>query len=169
MSRYLIEQKRDGFIIRGRPHHWDVPASPKWLIELCNSEDHWQRQPVSVTLKPYCLEVISSEEPKSFKFFDFPPVVAEVAERLLTAWNPPVREHDGPDYVSLPSWIVRWTQKRTEWAVNKQIYAEWQRLLGQVDPTVLAVHKKVFAATWNCREVPLLSQDALYGCSHTLM
>ncbi len=162
MSRYLIEQKRDGFIIRGQPNRFDVPGAPKWLKEL-GPEDYWQREPVSVTLKPYCLEVASSGETKTVGFFDFPPLVAESAVRLMAPWRPPVREHEGPDEEQYaPYWASDWAMKRTQWAINKQLHAEWQRLLGQVDPTVLAVHKKVFAATWNCQKAPLLSEDALY-------
>jgi hypothetical protein len=86
-----------------------------------------------------------------------------VAETLMRPWNPPLRDRDGPDendhhLDKLKEWAVHKTAK----AINKSVHVEWQRLLAQVDPTVLAVHRKVFSATWNCRRAPLISDDALY-------
>ena len=47
-------------------------------------------------------------------------------------------------------------------AINKPVHAQWQRLLLKLTPPCSAVHRKVFAATWNCRQAPLISDDDLY-------
>jgi hypothetical protein len=162
-SRYLIEQKRDGFVVLGRPHRLDIPESPKWLVELCYDEARWRREPVTVCLKPYCLEAVSAgEDAESFGFFRFPGMVAEIARRLMAPWCPPVPECEAEVDGEAPSWVIPWAITKTAKSIGKRVHAEWQRLLQQVDPTVLAVHKKVFAASWSCRQAPVLSVDALY-------
>ena len=81
----------------------------------------------------------------------------------MRPWNPPLRDRDGPDEENYHLGKVKeWAVKRTELAINKPVHAQWQRLLAQVDPTVLAVHRKVFSATWNCRQAALISDENLY-------
>ena len=100
---------------------------------------------------------------RQFGFFEYPQLLDKTAESLMRPWNPPLRDRDGPDESEgRLDKLKKWAIKKTAKAINKPVHAEWQRLLAQVDPTVLAVHKKVFAATWNCRQAPLISEDALY-------
>ena len=176
-SRYIVEEKKNGFVVRGRPHHWDVPGAPEWLIELCYDGGRERREPVTVTLEPYFFEVASptgriddfdpfgapGEQSTRYGLFDFPQMITDIAKRLMVPWRRPVRDYVGPDEEQeAGSWLVPWVIKQTEKAIAKQVRTEWQRLLEPFDPTILAVQKKVFAATWNCRRAPLLSDDALY-------
>jgi hypothetical protein len=105
----------------------------------------------------------SSASASQFGFFEYPQLLDKTAESLMQPWNPPLRDRDGPDESEgRLDKLKKWAIKRTAKAINKPVHAEWQRLLARVDSTVLAVHKKVFAATWNCRRAPLISEDALY-------
>ena len=163
MGRYEIEDRKGGFVVRGRPHPLDKSGQPDWLIELAYEETRWRREPVEVHLRPYCLEMASSASASQFGFFEYPQLLDKTAESLMQPWNPPLRDRDGPDESEgRLDKLKKWAIKRTAKAINKPVHAEWQRLLAWVDSTVLAVHKKVFAATWNCRRAPLISEDALY-------
>ena len=163
MARYEIEDRNDGFVVRGCPHPLDNPDQPDWLVELAYDEDRWRRDPVEVHLRPYSLELASSVSEEQFGFFDYPHLVGMAAEVLMRPWNPPLRDRDGPEEKELHlEKLKEWAVKRTERAINKPVHLAWQRLLAQVDPTVRAVHKKVFSATWNCRQARLLSESDLY-------
>jgi hypothetical protein len=163
MNRYIIENLNNGFVVRGRPHRLDTPGQPTWLIDLAYDESRLRRDPVAVRLRPYCLVMESSAGPHRFGFYQYPQLVSRTAEILMGPWNPPLRDRDGPDEKEFHlDKVKEWAVKRTELAINKPVHAQWQRLLSQVDPTVLAVHRKVFAATWNCRQAGLISDDDLY-------
>lgn len=70
-------------------------------------------------------------------------LIASVARGLMAEWTPPERE-DGREWHGIKEWAC----KQTEKALNKRVYAEWQRLLGLVDPQVRAVQRAIFAATF---------------------
>ena len=164
MARYEIEDRNEGFVVRGRPHLLDKPGQPEWLIELVYEESRLRREPVEVHLRPYCLEIASSASECQFGFLDYPQLVSKAAEILMRPWNPPLRDRDGPEEdANHLNKVKDWAVQKTAKAINKPVHTAWQRLLAQVDPTVLAVHKKVFAATWNCERASLLSDDALYN------
>jgi hypothetical protein len=163
MNRYLIDNLKDGFIVRGRPHRLDTPGQPQWRIDLAYDESRLRREPVTVHRRPYYLAMESSDLPCCFTFFSFPSLVHAVAEMLMRPWHPPVLDHDGPDEEEHHLYKLKeWAVKRTERAINKPVYAEWRRLLSQVDPTVLAVHRQVFSATWGYRQANIIANDDLF-------
>jgi len=163
MARYDVEDRRDGFVVQGRPHPLDKPGQPNWLIDLAYEESRLRREPVDVHRRPYCLEMTSAADTCRFGFFQYPQLVSRAAATLMGPWNPPLRDRDGPDEDEHHlGKLKEWAVKKTEKAINRLVHTAWRRLLTHVDPTVLAVHKKVFAATWNCRQAALISDDALY-------
>src|ERR1017187_5046925 len=100
-SNYLIDQNKNGFVVRGRPHRWDVPGSPDWLVDLCYDERRERREVVTTLLKPYCLDIVSPKGwesdfgfERTFGLFEFPNLVACIAAKLMGPWQPPVRERD---------------------------------------------------------------------------
>ena len=160
MSRYIIEATDNSFLVRGRP----LEGLPDWLIEAAYEALRLRREPVRAARRPFCLNVEAASEELSVNFFEFRRFLRRIAEGLMAPWespNPPEDCHyccDGE-----LSWLKPWAVKQTERAINGRVYSEWQRLLGCVDTTVLAVHRKVFAATYGFGGLsPLLEGAELY-------
>ena len=161
-SGYIIDQKTEGFVVRGRPHRLDIPGSPEWLVDLCYDGGRERRELVKIMLRPYYLEAMSKKvRGDPFGFFEYNQFIASIAAQLMAPWQPPLRER-GHDDQPPPGRLRAWALKQTEKTINKRVHAEWQRLLTKVDPTVLAVQKKVHSATWNCWQPYLLQQKELY-------
>jgi len=164
MSRYIIDQEQDGFVVRGRPHPLDVPGQAPWLVDLAYQETRSGRQPVHVERRPYLLRIQPLGECGELNFFDLPRLLSSVAKVLMSPWNR-VPLHRG-FVLGAPTWLQTWAIKRTMMALTPMVRAEWQRMLAQVDSTVLAVHKKVFAAAWGCKPGGALFDDNLYKHEH---
>ncbi len=125
-SKYHFEDIPGGFIVR--------------------AED---RTPVKVTAYPTCLQVellgqaaeMYTGFPCAFSFYEYYSFSAAIAEGLMIAWKPKEATWAGDK-------LKAWAQKQTAKAIGKRVYARWQQILAQVDPTVLGVHRAVFAATF---------------------
>jgi len=138
---------------------------------------------VTVVREPYALNVVSEgtgvtanllgsgsrfdRSHSDLNFMDFPGLLGRVATALMQDWTPPggnVRE-GREERIESPEernhWR-HWAVNRTAWAINKIVYHEWKRLLATADPTVLAVHKSVFAATFGYRGSSLVKWSDLY-------
>src|SRR5262245_45468252 len=92
------------------------------------------RPPVRVTLHPFGLEaayVGASLDGvrERFGFYNFGRLLDFVAQGLLREWRP----QDGWHGARL------WAQKQTARAIARRARAQWERLLGHANPTVLAV------------------------------
>ena len=92
-------------------------------------------------------------------------LTAAVAAGLMREWEPPQRE--GASWTHVRQWAVTQTEK----TINHPVLHQWHRLLRTVDPTVLAVHRAIFAATLGAAEVatcpelyrhPYLVRDILH-------
>jgi len=162
MSRYMVSEMEDGFVVKGRPHPLDVPGQPDWVVELAYDYGRYRRTPVTVLRKRFYLET----EPRDyFCFCDFYGLLRQTASSLLSSWAPPDRPRDDgpeddPDY-EIP-WLREWAIRQTSRAINKLVHPYWQQLLSQVDPTVLAVNKAVFSAAFGYGPANILMQEELY-------
>ena len=97
-------------------------------------------------------------------FYSFYKLNTAIAAGLMREWQPPQREG--------ASWDVRqWAVTQTEKTINHLVLHQWHRLLRTVDPTVLAVHRAIFAVTLGAAEVatcpelyrhPYLVRDILH-------
>jgi PcfJ-like protein len=133
VSRYAIREELFGFRIEGV-----------------------DRPPVAVAFRPTGLEAffVGGELAgvrERFGFFNFGKLLEFVARGLLREW----RAQEG--------WFgVRgWAQQQTARAIARRVREQWQRLLGRADPTILAVQRAVFAATFG--DAPLFNEPALYA------
>jgi hypothetical protein len=161
--RYIIEETRSGFIVKGRPHRLETESQPQWLIDVAHSELRWRREPVEVRLRHYGLEAVSSNETVRFGLFDYYPLVDHLAKTLMQWWTPPVTgKRPGSQDFCVSAWLPRWALRQCARSINPRIHAQWQRLLSQVDPVVLAVHKKVYSACWGCRQPAVICDEAIY-------
>jgi hypothetical protein len=132
VSRYHIREELFGFRIEGA-----------------------DRPPVAVVFRPTGLEAyhVGETHPEArerFGFFNFGKLLEFVARGLLREWQP------------VEGWfgIRPWAQQQTARAIARRLREQWQRLLSRADPTVLAVQKAVFAATFG--DAPLFNDPALY-------
>jgi hypothetical protein len=161
MSRYMVEKITNGFVVREAPAPLARAGQPDWQVEM-RDEYMYGRTPVSVVRKPAWLET----EPGGarFCFCDYYGLLKEAASVLLSSWEPPDWREEGWEEVPafVPDWLRDWAIKRTSWAINKLVYPHWQQLLSEVDPTVLAVHKAVFSATFGYDPGGIILQEELY-------
>jgi hypothetical protein len=77
-----------------------------------------------------------------------------VAAGLMDRWHLP-RAAKGPVQERHPR---QWALEKTRGAISARLYQQWQRHLISVDPTVLAVHRAVFAATCQTAEVTMCEE-----------
>lgn len=125
-SKYKIEETPDGFKIYGK-----------------------DRNLVQVRLASNALLVESAPDgAKTFGLYEYYPFSREIAQGLMTNWEPPEDYKDSP-WPGCREWVVTQTAK----AVGKRVYKQWQRLLNKVSPDVLAVQKAIFAATMGAADI----------------
>lgn len=158
-SRYIIEEAPNSFSIRGVPHSLDRPGTPGWLVELAYDASRSRRVPVTIVQRPFYLEEEGRE--CAFGLFEYYALLKHVSETLMSKWLPTAQEElvaENEKTACLRSWAV----KQTAWALNKRVHAQWKRLLGQVDPMVLAVNKAVFAAAFGHGPTPLLMSGEVF-------
>jgi hypothetical protein len=111
------------------------------------------RVPVTVEQHPHCLAVryldpaTGQERWYCLGFFEFRTLVQDIIWGLLLG-----REKHA-------TWHA-WTTIQIDRALRHRIYQQWQRLLQRVDPAVLAVQRKLYAATLRC--APLALRAELY-------
>lgn len=125
VSKYVFTERADGFEI---------------------TAPNQNRTPTRVTCYPTYLEIErrpgrdGEVEPRHFGFYEYYALSRAVAEGLMAEWEPPERNEHW-------SGVRDWAVTQTARAIGKRVYAQWQRLIQGVDPTVLAVHRAIFAAT----------------------
>ena len=111
------------------------------------------RPPVQVWCRPTLLDVDVPSFPggpsQRFGLFEFYKLNAAVAEGLMREWQPPRRDR------RLWSHCRHWAVTQTQRAINSRVHEQWHRLLGTLDPTVVAVHRAIFAATLGAAEVAM--------------
>ena len=121
-SKYRVTQHTRGFSLEG-------PGRPR----------------VRVSCRPTFLEVepgvYGGDSSHRFGFYSFYKLNAAVAAGLMREWQPPPRE--GASWPHVRQWAITQTEK----AVNHLVLQQWHRLLETIAPTVLAVHRAIFAAT----------------------
>lgn len=121
------------------------------------------RKNVLVMLKPtYLLVKIAGNDDRfdtTLGFYEYRELCKAIFEGLFQGWVSP-QGHVLGDPEKSPYWLRPWLQKRIGTALGKRIHRQWKRLLTQVDPLVLAVHRKVFAATMGCCD--LVMDEELY-------
>jgi hypothetical protein len=88
-----------------------------------------------------------------YGFYDYYPFAGAVASGLILGWEPP---EGRPDWPGVRSWVWR----RTGRAIGRRLHAFYKRCLREADPTVLALQRAVFAATFSAPE--LVFDEELY-------
>jgi hypothetical protein len=86
--------------------------------------------------------------------YEFHYLSSLVPRVLMRDWEPPADK--GKPFPGLKRWVVKQTAK----AVGKRLHQHWKRLLAQVNPIVLEVQRKMFAATMTLGD--LASDEELY-------
>ena len=164
--RYIIEETKSGFIVKGRPHWLDTASHPQWLIDLAYEESRCRREPVEVRLQRYGLEAVSFNETVRFGFFDYYALMKHVARALLQWWNPPVwdwgRGFEEDFGAFETSCMYKSAVRRCVDSISRRVHAQLRRLLSQVDPVVLNVHKSVFDACRGCRQPAVICEESFY-------
>jgi hypothetical protein len=163
-----------GFRISALPHPLDHEGSPDWLREMILQYRGYQmRTPVSVRLEPCALAVAPDGQPEKQELVNlcgYRQLVTESATILMSEWleryyetRAQWKEHlklgGERDFRPLPA---EWGLARTGRGIGKRVHAQWRRLLDNADPTTLAVHRRVFAATFGHRPHCLLFDPELY-------
>jgi len=145
-SKYRISQQPRGFIIDGRDRNPVTVTA------------HATGFTVQYTVPQYRFfeggDPGNSHSPE-LGFHEYRRLSEAVSQGLMVYWEPP-SDRPLPEWSGLRHWAVHQTAK----AIGKRVYAQWQRLLTHVDPTVLAVQRAIFAATF-CR-CPLAMTRELY-------
>jgi hypothetical protein len=113
------------------------------------------RPPVRVALRPLGLEAAHVGDGlagacERFGFYNFGKLLEFVTQGLLRAWRPQEGWYG----------VRQWAQRQTARALARRLRAQWQRLVGHADPTVLAVQRAIFAATFS--DAPLAADPQLY-------
>jgi hypothetical protein len=108
---------------------------------------------VSVDLAGDHFRVSGSGTEYMVSLYAYRGLVAATADRLIANWRP---RGERP-----PRWLRRWKLEKTRRIFGKQIHTEWMRLLEEVDPTILAVQRALFAATFDQGASPL--PDEVYA------
>lgn len=131
-SRYRFQDLPEGFSVEGD----DRPA-------------------VAVLFHPACLEAVCVDAPmprarERFGFYNFGKLLEFVARGLLRDWQP------------MDGWYGAraWAQQQTARAIARRLREHWLKLVARADPTVSAVQRAIFAATFG--DAPLAAEPALY-------
>ena len=106
----------------GRNTVFVIPAPTCLLVRYRNERGNWHN--------------------RSYGFFDYYPLSDDVASGLIVGWEPPEGKPDRPS-------VRAWVRKRTARAIGKRLHSYYKRSLDDVDPTVLALQRAVFAATFS--------------------
>lgn len=129
-SKYTITEKLNGFIVSGK-----------------------DRNPVTVVFTPTCWTltckvperhsaIVADQFSTAGNFYQYYRLSQLVAKGLMVFWQPP--QKNGELYA--PPWVKTWAVGQTAKAIGKRVHQQWLRCLEQVQPEVLDVHRKVFAA-----------------------
>lgn len=125
-SKYEIRERADAFAVLGLDRcPVMVQAFPTYLaLQLFDPND--PNRPLGRAV--------------SFGFYDFHRLMDSIGNGLMAGW---AAREDG-------RWggARRWAVTQTKRAIAKRVHAQWQRLLTTIDPTVLAVHRAMFAAAF---------------------
>jgi hypothetical protein len=165
-SRYIIKEYKDAFCISGRPHPLDMPGQPEWLVDLAYEFSDGRRPRVEVIRRPYHFDIVSSDNRAKLDLYDggdvglcdFYKLQREISLALMNRWMSNACDTGDRRAIKLLDWVV----KRTSWAINKRAHGQWKRLLTRVDPTVLAVNRKVFSSTFGYGLPAVLGDERLY-------
>ncbi len=111
-----------------------VAATPTCLlVRYCDGRGGWRIQP--------------------YGFFDYVPFAGDVASGQLLGWEPPEGRRGWPG-------VRAWVWRQTGRAIGKRLHAFYKRCLAAADPTVLALQRTVFAATFSAPD--LVFREELY-------
>jgi hypothetical protein len=136
-NRYQVIEYDDGFRIEGH-----------------------ERSPVAVRLSPNktYLFIYDGDYPSrllaSLNMYAYPVLRDTIVDTLMEQWKP----------VHETRWngILQWAKDQTRKALQKHIYAQWQRLLSLVPETKRQVAKAVFAATFDFRQQGCETWEEIY-------
>ncbi len=116
------------------------------------------RNTVFVVPTPTCLVVRYTDEAgrwfaRPYGFFDYYSFSGDVARGLICGWAPP---EGRPGWPGVRAWVWRQTGR----GIGKRLHAHYRRTLRDADPTVLALQRAVFAATFSAPE--MVVREELY-------
>lgn len=120
------------------------------------------RNTVFVDITPTCLLVRYRDERggwyiQPYGFFDYYPFAADVTSGLILGWKPPEGRRGWPG-------VRGWVHRQTGRAISKRLHAHYKSCLRDIDPTVLALQRNVFAATFSAPA--LMFREELYREGH---
>src|SRR5579864_5247753 len=105
MATYDFFEEKDNFTIKAHPHDVDVPGAESWVVELCYEHTGGRRKPVTVALRPTCIEIAGSEA--RYNLFEYRNLVKKAAEQLMTEWTGQQLVHSGDEtFWWLESWAM---------------------------------------------------------------
>jgi hypothetical protein len=159
-SRYVVKERKNGFEVLGRLET-AIPGIPWWIDDPVMKYMRLARKPVNVTLHPHYWELSCGNENTRIDLCSFRAMVEWIATHMMSEWRPPAPDGESSASHHLIK-ITDWAVKRTAWALNPLIHAQWQRLLKNVDPVVLEVNKKVFATSFGYWRPHILFYEDIY-------
>jgi hypothetical protein len=133
--------------MRKQAHHYEV-YELKDGFKIVPSES--DRPPVTYKMdkRGFWFQVKKGEN-LSYDRFDYIPLYAyyplvdRAVDRIYDTWNPPKRSESHKREVAVTKYCKRSTGK----SLNKIIHEIWKRKRDSLDPTVIALHKKLFSVS----------------------
>ena len=127
-NSYKVERIKNGFIVSKPEHH-----------------------AVTVMAAPTGFSVLSDGFFASkFGLFEFYAISRSVSEHSTSEWQSPVL-HRKLGYT--PERLKRWRRECAARAIGKRLHAEWLNLLGQADPRIRELQRKIFSVSRICPEI----------------
>jgi len=124
-SRYHFVELQDGFLI-------DSSDRNQVFVEHCDT---------------HFLVWSGVDQPDRVGLVQFQDLVKHIARGLMQGWAPP--DNGSKPWPGIKSWAVAKTRR----AIGRRVHQQWQRLLDSTDQTIVAVQKRIFAATFGAAPI----------------
>jgi hypothetical protein len=132
--------------VRKQAHHYEV-YELKDGFKIVPSES--DRPPVAFKMNRRGFWFQVKVNPMSFSQFDYIPLYAyyplidRAVDRIYDTWNPPKKSESRKREVA----VTKYCKASTGKSLNKIIHEIWKRKRDTLDPTIIALHKKLFSVS----------------------
>ena len=109
------------------------------------------RCPVRLTMEKTHFRLQSEEKTCRYGLFEYRGMIQWIADAVMRRWRSP-NAAEGPCYC--PRWVMQMTGR----ALNARIHPLWMELMTQADQQVVAVQRRIFAATLKVGPVALTEE-----------